>query len=635
MPDLHLIPGLWTIDGYGKIAARLQETLDLTPGQNYFDFAYDWRRDNRVAARALARATHDWLSAWRASSGNADAKLILVGHSMGGLVCRYFLECLDGWKDTRLLVTFGTPYRGSANALGFLANGMAKKLLGLTVADLSPLLRSFTSVYQLLPIYPCYDGGDGTLARVAEADGVPNVDRARAADALAFHREIEAAVDGHLKDQAYLDAHYEILPIVGTFQPTNHSGVRRGDAVEMLRTIGGTDPDGDSTVPLPSATPLELSEDPREMYANERHGSLQNNDGVLVQLMQRVMRDQRSLGSFKATMNMGPRARRGRRVPAGGAGLAGGDPRGSRRAAHRRGAGRGQGDRGGPEHGLDRGRRLAPDGDPPTPRGDLSGHRVGRGTHRSRVGPVRGAGRRGVTQEGRPAPLPVRWIHGAPSSKHDSDPEIQVFEFDPRTFILRQNMSVHYEAPFLFVFVGEERAILVDTGATADPRLFPLRAVVDGIVGPGELLVLHTHSHGDHVAGDGQFADRPRTSVVGAGRGEVVAFHGFDRWPEGTSVGGPRGPDPGRDPQPRARRRSGLVLRPGDRLPPVRRHGLSGASLCPGLGRVRRHHRPIGGLCRRAPRDARVGVPHRDDADARGATTRSEPRTSPTSRRWR
>jgi pimeloyl-ACP methyl ester carboxylesterase len=305
MPDLHLIPGLWTIDGYGKIAARLQETLDLTPGQNYFDFAYDWRRDNRVAARALARATHDWLSAWRASSGNADAKLILVGHSMGGLVCRYFLECLDGWKDTRLLVTFGTPYRGSANALGFLANGMAKKLLGLTVADLSPLLRSFTSVYQLLPIYPCYDGGDGTLARVAEADGVPNVDRARAADALAFHREIEAAVDGHLKDQAYLDAHYEILPIVGTFQPTNHSGVRRGDAVEMLRTIGGTDPDGDSTVPLPSATPLELSEDPREMYANERHGSLQNNDGVLVQLMQRVMRDQRSLGSFKATMNMG------------------------------------------------------------------------------------------------------------------------------------------------------------------------------------------------------------------------------------------------------------------------------------------------------------------------------------------
>jgi hypothetical protein len=305
MPDVHLIPGLWTIDGYGKIAQRLQEALDVTAGRNFFEFPYDWRRDNRVAARRLARETHEWLSRWREKSGNDDAKLILVGHSMGGLVSRYFLECLDGWKDTRLLVTFGTPYRGSVNALSFLANGMAKKIMGLTVADLSPLLRSFTSVYQLLPIYPCYDPGDGTLARVAESPGIPNVDHARAADALAFHREIEAAVDGHLRDQAYLDARYDILPIVGTYQPTSHSGRLQGNTVEILRTIDGQDPDGDGTVPLPSATPLELSDDPREMYAAERHASLQNNDGVLIQLVQRVLREQRSLGSFKATMNMG------------------------------------------------------------------------------------------------------------------------------------------------------------------------------------------------------------------------------------------------------------------------------------------------------------------------------------------
>jgi glyoxylase-like metal-dependent hydrolase (beta-lactamase superfamily II) len=153
-----------------------------------------------------------------------------------------------------------------------------------------------------------------------------------------------------------------------------------------------------------------------------------------------------------------------------------------------------------------------------------------------------------------PQPLPVRWIHGAPSSKHDTDPEIQVFAFDARTFILRQNMSVHYEAPFLFVFVGDERSLLVDTGATADPRWFPLRSVVDEIVGGGELLVLHTHAHGDHVAGDGQFAGRARTTVVGAGLDEVIAYHAFDRWPEGTAsvdLGGrPLDviPSPGHDP---------------------------------------------------------------------------------------
>ena len=126
--DIHLIPGLWKIDGYTKVVERVQATFDVTPGANFFEFAYDWRRDNRVAARKLAREGRAWLAAWRQRSGNDEAQLILVGHSMGGIVSRYFLECLDGWRDTRLLVTFGTPYRGSLNALGFLANGFEKKL---------------------------------------------------------------------------------------------------------------------------------------------------------------------------------------------------------------------------------------------------------------------------------------------------------------------------------------------------------------------------------------------------------------------------------------------------------------------------------------------------------------------------
>jgi glyoxylase-like metal-dependent hydrolase (beta-lactamase superfamily II) len=106
-----------------------------------------------------------------------------------------------------------------------------------------------------------------------------------------------------------------------------------------------------------------------------------------------------------------------------------------------------------------------------------------------------------------------------------------VFAYDERTFILRQNMSVHHEAPFLFVFIGADRAVLIDAGATADERSFPLRATVDGLVGDRELLVLHTHSHGDHVAGDGQFEDRARTTVVGTGLPDVIAFFGFERWP--------------------------------------------------------------------------------------------------------
>ena len=159
IPDLHLIPGLWKIDGYSKLSGYLQRQFAVTPGRNFFAFPYDWRRDNRVAARRLKEQTDRWLWEWRRES--PDAKLILVGHSMGGLVARYFLECLEGWRDTRRLVTFGTPYRGSLNALNFLVHGMQKRLGPIPVLDLSRLLRSFPSVYQLLPIYPCLDPGDG------------------------------------------------------------------------------------------------------------------------------------------------------------------------------------------------------------------------------------------------------------------------------------------------------------------------------------------------------------------------------------------------------------------------------------------------------------------------------------------
>jgi triacylglycerol esterase/lipase EstA (alpha/beta hydrolase family) len=93
--------------------ARLQSDLGLHLGQNLFPFPYDWRRDNRASARRLERFGWDWLKKWWDPSGNDKAKLIFVVHSMGGLVARYFLEVMGGWKDTRALISFGTPYRGA------------------------------------------------------------------------------------------------------------------------------------------------------------------------------------------------------------------------------------------------------------------------------------------------------------------------------------------------------------------------------------------------------------------------------------------------------------------------------------------------------------------------------------------
>ncbi len=43
--------------------------------------------------------------------------------------------------------------------------------------------------------------------------------------------------------------------------------------------------------------------------------------------------------------------------------------------------------------------------------------------------------------------------------------------------------------------------------------------------------VAHTHGHNDHVAGDGQFAARPKTTVVSRELTVVQEFFGFTEWP--------------------------------------------------------------------------------------------------------
>lgn len=144
-------------------------------------------------------------------------------------------------------------------------------------------------------------------------------------------------------------------------------------------------------------------------------------------------------------------------------------------------------------------------------------------------------------QTGRVGDLDVQWVHGRRRRGDPPGPPVQVHAYDEHTYLLRQNKSVHYEGPFLFLLFGNERAVLFDTGATADPRRFPLRSVVDGVIGrwleahPREnyrLVVAHTHAHGDHVAADGQFTHRPDTDLVGTGLAAVTAFFGFTDWPD-------------------------------------------------------------------------------------------------------
>jgi len=134
------------------------------------------------------------------------------------------------------------------------------------------------------------------------------------------------------------------------------------------------------------------------------------------------------------------------------------------------------------------------------------------------------------------------WIHGSDNCADNADAPIQVVQYNTNTWILRQNKCINFEAPFMFLFFGDDKALLMDTGATADEASFPLYKTVTGLVdqwveknGDVELIVAHTHKHGDHYAADDQFKGKPSTTVVGLETEEVIDFFNFENWPEETT----------------------------------------------------------------------------------------------------
>ena len=130
--------------------------------------------------------------------------------------------------------------------------------------------------------------------------------------------------------------------------------------------------------------------------------------------------------------------------------------------------------------------------------------------------------------------MPTTWYAGGPTC--DGRPAFRVHEYLPGFFILRQPACTNYEKPFLYLLVGQSRALLLDTGASGidvaapiDSILTAWRATHRGA--PSELVVAHSHGHGDHVAGDGQFRGRAGITLVERDTGAVRAFFGFRTWP--------------------------------------------------------------------------------------------------------
>jgi glyoxylase-like metal-dependent hydrolase (beta-lactamase superfamily II) len=134
-----------------------------------------------------------------------------------------------------------------------------------------------------------------------------------------------------------------------------------------------------------------------------------------------------------------------------------------------------------------------------------------------------------------PGVLPTSWRSGGPNCMEV--PAWQIHEYNPDFFILRQSGCIHYEKPFLYLIFGRDKVLLEDTGAGK----VDTAAVVDDLIaewakrnnktGPIPLIVVHSHSHGDHTAGDAGFKGRPEVQFVAATVPELQKAFGIKTWP--------------------------------------------------------------------------------------------------------
>jgi glyoxylase-like metal-dependent hydrolase (beta-lactamase superfamily II) len=125
------------------------------------------------------------------------------------------------------------------------------------------------------------------------------------------------------------------------------------------------------------------------------------------------------------------------------------------------------------------------------------------------------------------------WIDGTTPA----EPQTQVQRYDRDTFVIRQSVRTNFEAPFLYLLFGRDRALLIDTGAGG----LAIRPAVDAVIAGWladhhrqsiPLVVAHSHGHGDHHQGDSEFASRPDTTVIGLKPEDVAGFFGVAHWPD-------------------------------------------------------------------------------------------------------
>ena len=151
------------ITGYDGLLSGITTGLGLSPGHvvtagaelvdpdaTVVAFPYDFRRSVEQIANDLDRVVCE-----RAQG----RRVVLVAHSMGGLVAAWWWAFLSEGIEVDQIITLGTPFRGAAKALNVLVNGMRIGPFDVPQA-VTDTVRTWDSVFDLLPHYQVVDGTD-------------------------------------------------------------------------------------------------------------------------------------------------------------------------------------------------------------------------------------------------------------------------------------------------------------------------------------------------------------------------------------------------------------------------------------------------------------------------------------------
>ncbi|MBI0295353.1 hypothetical protein JBE04_13000 [Streptomyces sp. PRKS01-29] len=163
------MPGLGSAHPYTSLVSEMRSSV--VHKDALLAFPYDWRLSVEYNGALLAKAVRRRLEAWRAHPAHRQylhdnpeagpARLVVVAHSMGGLLIREVLHRDPTIRDDiRAVMTVGTPFHGSVKAVLMLNSGKGLPL-PVPPAVLREVAPTMPGLYDLLPAYrACEEDGD-------------------------------------------------------------------------------------------------------------------------------------------------------------------------------------------------------------------------------------------------------------------------------------------------------------------------------------------------------------------------------------------------------------------------------------------------------------------------------------------